>query len=388
MHNLTRKQRFPNEILPAEQILTPKTESERRDNMIKMKRAVSLAMLLPFIALTGCDLVVLNPSGDVAAQQADLILYSTVLMLIIIVPVMALTVFFAWKYRASNENATYEPDWDHSTSLEIIIWSVPLAIIICLAGLTYVATHRLDPFEPLRRVSAEQPIDPDVEPMVIQVSAMDWKWLFIYPEEGVATVNEVAAVVGRPIRFEITSTTVMNSFFVPALAGQIYAMSGMQTELNAVINEAGIYDGFSANYSGEGFSHMRFKFHGKDQEGFDAWVEQVRAQGSELDRDTLAQLDQPSIAHPVTYYDSVETGLWDKIVNLCIGDDTLCLNDMMMVDALGGGGLEGLWNREMFRGICSADDPGALIAMVRPEMRIRENEIIAAMTLIPPASAN
>ncbi|WP_424986424.1 ubiquinol oxidase subunit II [Microbulbifer sp. S227A] len=356
--------------------------------MIKMKRAVSLAMLLPFIALTGCDLVVLNPSGDVAAQQADLILYSTVLMLIIIVPVMALTVFFAWKYRASNENATYEPDWDHSTSLEIIIWSVPLAIIICLAGLTYVATHRLDPFEPLRRVSAEQPIDPDVEPMVIQVSAMDWKWLFIYPEEGVATVNEVAAVVGRPIRFEITSTTVMNSFFVPALAGQIYAMSGMQTELNAVINEAGIYDGFSANYSGEGFSHMRFKFHGKDQEGFDAWVEQVRAQGSELDRDTLAQLDQPSIAHPVTYYDSVETGLWDKIVNLCIGDDTLCLNDMMMVDALGGGGLEGLWNREMFRGICSADDPGALIAMVRPEMRIRENEIIAAMTLIPPASAN
>ena len=354
----------------------------------KMKRAFPAAALLSLIALAGCDMVVLDPSGDVAVQQADLILYSTVLMLIVIVPVMALTVFFAWKYRESNKDATYEPDWDHSTSLEIIIWSVPLAIIICLAGLTYVATHRLDPFEPLRRISAVEEIDESVEPMVIQVSAMDWKWLFIYPEEGIATVNEVVAIVDRPIKFEITSTTVMNSFFVPALAGQIYAMSGMQTELNAVINEAGIYDGFSANYSGEGFSQMRFKFHGKDQADFDAWVEQVRAQGTELDRESLAQLNQPSISHPVTYYNTVEDGLWDKIANLCIEDDSLCLNDMMMVDALGGGGLEGLWNREMFRGICSADDPGALMAMIRPEMRIREDEIITAMTLVPPAAAN
>ncbi len=362
-----------------------KNRSKRRKNMM---RAFPATALLSLVALSGCDMVVLDPSGDVAAQQADLILYSTVLMLIIIAPVMALTVFFAWKYRASNKNATYEPDWDHSTSLEIIIWSVPLAIIICLAGLTYVATHRLDPFEPLRRVSDGQEIDPAIEPMVIQVSAMDWKWLFIYPEQGIATVNEVAAVVDRPIRFEITSTTVMNSFFVPALAGQIYAMSGMQTELNAVINEPGIYDGFSANYSGEGFSQMRFKFHGLDQAGFDAWTERVRAQGAELDRVTIAQLNQPSIAHPVTYYAPVEDGLWDKIVNLCIDEDSLCLNDMMMVDALGGGGLEGLWNRELFRGICSADDPGALMAMIRPEMRIREDEIIAAMTLVPPVAAH
>lgn len=353
-----------------------------------MKRAFPVATVVSLVALAGCDMVVLDPSGDVATQQADLIIYSTVLMLIVIVPVIALTVFIGWKYRESNKEASYEPDWDHSTSLEIIIWSVPLAIIICLAGLTFVATHRLDPYQPLRRISDVEKIDPAVEPMVIQVSAMDWKWLFIYPEEGIATVNEVAAVVDRPIKFEITSTTVMNSFFVPALAGQIYAMSGMQTELNAVINKPGVYDGFSANYSGEGFSQMRFKFHGHDQAGFDAWVEQVRAQGSELDRETLASLNQPSISHPVTYYNSVETGIWDKIVNLCIEDDSLCLNDMMMVDALGGGGLEGLWNREMFRGICSADDPGALMAMIRPEMRIREDEIIAAMTLVPPAPAN
>lgn len=353
-----------------------------------MKRAIFAALSASLLVLSGCDLVVMNPSGDVAVQQADLIIYSTVLMLIVILPVMALTVFFAYKFRASNKDAKYEPDWDHSTSLEIIIWSVPLAIIICLAGLTWVATHRLDPYKPLGRISADQPIDEAVEPMVIQVAAMDWKWLFIYPELNIATVNEVAAVVDRPIEFQLTSTTVMNSFYVPALAGMIYTMSGMQTELNAVINEPGVYKGFSANYSGEGFSQMRFKFHGMEQGDFDAWVEKVRGSAIELDGDTIATLNQPSIAHPVTYFRDVEGGLWDKVVNLCIDKDSLCLNDMMMVDALGGGGLEGLWNRELFRGICSADDPGALMALIRPELRIREDEIITAMTLVPPAPAN
>lgn len=352
-----------------------------------MKRALLAATLLLAPALlSGCNLVVMNPSGDVASQQADLIVYSTVLMLIVIVPVMALTVFFAFKYRASNKAANYDPDWHHSTSLEIIIWSVPLAIIICLAGLTWVATHRLDPYQPLTRISDETPLSPGVEPMVIQVAAMDWKWLFIYPEQGIATVNEVAAVVDRPIEFQLTSTTVMNSFYVPALAGMIYAMSGMQTELNAVINEEGVYKGFSANYSGDGFSQMRFKFHGKSQADFDSWVEQVRASTRVLDRDSLAVLNQRSKGHPVTYYGSLEGPLWERIVNVCVDEDSLCMNDMMMVDALGGGGLEGLWNREMFKGICSAENPGALMALIRPEMRIREDEIVSAMTLIPPTS--
>jgi len=353
-----------------------------------MKRVTSTAaLLLALTLLSGCNLVVMNPSGDVASQQADLIVYSTVLMLIVIVPVMALTVFFAFKYRASNTEAKYEPDWHHSTSLEIIIWSVPLAIIICLAGLTWVATHRLDPYQPLARVSEDTPIDPEVEPMVIQVAAMDWKWLFIYPEQGIATVNEVAAVVDRPIEFQLSSTTVMNSFYVPALAGMIYAMAGMQTELNAVINKEGVYDGFSANYSGDGFSQMRFKFHGKSEGDFDAWVEEVRRSNRVLDRDNLAILNQRTKGHPITYYGAVEGPLWDRIVNICVDEDSLCINDMMMVDALGGGGLEGLWNREMFKGICSAENPGALMALIRPELRIRENEIVTAMTLVPPASS-
>jgi len=184
----------------------------------------------------------LNPNGDVAAQQGDLIIYATVLMLIVILPVMALTVLFAFAYRASNTEANYDPEWDHSISLEIVIWAVPLAIIICLAGLTWVATHRLDPYQDLRRVSETQPIDPNVEPLQVQVVALDWKWVFIYPEHNIATVNEAAVIVDRPIEWKLTSGTVMNAFYVPEMAGMIYAMAGMETELNAVMNAPGSYD--------------------------------------------------------------------------------------------------------------------------------------------------
>lgn len=349
-----------------------------------MRRLTNAMALLAAVVLTGCQYVVMDPSGDVASQQADLIIYSTVLMLIVIVPVMALTVFFAYRYRASNTKATYDPDWDHSISLEIVVWSVPLAIIICLAGLTWVATHRLEPYNPLTRISETQPIDEEVAPLVIQVASMDWKWLFIYPEQGIATVNEVAAVVDRPVRFEITSTTVMNSFYVPALAGQIYAMAGMQTELNAVINEPGTYEGFSANYSGAGFSQMRFDFHGLSSEEFDAWVEQVQAEGDLLDRDTLTVLDEKSIDHPVTYFSTLEDGLWEKIVNMCIAEGTLCQHDMMMVDALGGGGIDGLYSRELFAGICSVDDPRLLMTMIRPAYRSAVDDLLASTNAPPP----
>ncbi len=331
----------------------------------------------------------MNPTGDVARQQADLIVYATVLMLIVIVPVMALTVFFAVKYRASNKDATYEPDWDHSISLEIVVWSLPLAIIICLAGLTWVATHRLNPYSPLTRISEGVPVETNQEPLIIEVAAMDWKWLFIYPEQGIAVVNEAAAVVDRPVEFRLTSTTVMNSFHIPSLAGQIYAMAGAQTELNAVINEPGVYNGFSSNYSGAGFSKMRFKFHGLDETGFGEWVEKVRGSDATLDQARLAELNQPSIANPVTYFGALEDGLWERMVNNCVDPDDLCKHDMMMADALGGGGLEGLWNREMFRGICSSDNPAAFMALLKPEAQSRAPEIAQAMSLVPTAvSAN
>ena len=292
--------------------------------------------------LAGCDTVVMNPSGDIAAQQAQLIVTSTVLMLLIIVPVIVLTLVFAWRYRASNTEAPYSPDWDHSTRLELVIWGAPLLIIIALGALTWIYTHKLDPWRPLQRIDAARPLDPTVAPLVVQVVALDWKWLFVYPEQGIATVNELAAPVDRPIQFRITSSTVMNSFYVPALAGQIYAMPGMETRLHAVINRAGVYDGFSANYSGDGFSHMRFKFHGLSEAGFQRWVEANRASSEELTRSVYEQLEQPSEREPVRRYGRVDPKLFDAVLNRCVDANKMCMGEMMAIDAAGGLGKIGL----------------------------------------------
>ncbi|MEI2455268.1 MULTISPECIES: ubiquinol oxidase subunit II [Lysobacter] len=291
------------------------------------------------LALAGCNTVVLNPSGDIAQQQGNLIVISTVLMLLIIVPVIALTLFFAWRYRASNTKATYKPDWDHSTQLELVIWSAPLLIIIILGAITWVSTHTLDPYRPLDRIKPGQPVAADVKPLVIEVVALDWKWLFLYPEQNIATINEVAAPVDRPIQFKITASTVMNSFYVPALAGQIYAMPGMQTQLHAVINKPGDYEGFSANYSGAGFSHMRFRFHGLDQAGFDAWVAKNRASGTTLERAGYLELEKPSEKEPVRRYGAVAPGLYHAILNRCVDASRMCMDEMMAIDAGGGLGL-------------------------------------------------
>lgn len=302
----------------------------------KVVRIVTLIAAVAFLA--GCDMVVMAPSGDIAVQQRDLIVWATVLMLLVIVPVIILTLLFAWRYRSSNQDATYAPDWDHSTVLELVIWAVPLLIIIALGAMTWVSTHKLDPYRPLDRIEAGQPVPEGMEPLVIEVVSLDWKWLFFYPEQGVATVNELAAPVDRPIRFKITSSATMNSFFIPALAGQIYAMAGMETKLHAVINEPGVYHGFSANYSGAGFSDMHFKFHGLDPQGFQAWIERVREQGGTLSGDAYRQLEQPSQNVPVEYYAEVMPGLYDKILNRCLEPGAICMKDMMSHH---GGGDEG-----------------------------------------------
>ncbi|WP_026186969.1 ubiquinol oxidase subunit II [Ensifer sp. BR816] len=305
-----------------------------------------LAAVSPFLLLAGCDLVVMAPSGDIAVQQRDLIVISTILMLLIIVPVIFLTLLFAWRYRRSNKDATYDPDWHHSTALEVVIWSAPLAIIIALGAITWISTHKLDPYRPLDRLDAARPIPADAKPLTVEVVALDWKWLFFYPDQGIATVNELAAPVDVPINFKITAASVMNSFYVPALAGQIYAMPGMQTKLHAVINKAGEYEGFSANYSGDGFSHMRFKFHGVDQQGFDAWVARVKSQGTALNRDAYLKLEKPSEREPVRYFATVETGLYDAILNLCATPGKMCMHEMMHIDAMGGAGEESAENHE------------------------------------------
>ncbi|HYD33140.1 MAG TPA: ubiquinol oxidase subunit II [Methylophilaceae bacterium] len=289
-------------------------------------------ILLSFALLAGCNTVVLNPSGDIAAQQGNLIVVSTILMLLIIVPVIALTIFFAWKYRKSNTTAKYEPDWDHSTKLELVIWGAPLLIIIVLGLITWISTHTLDPYRPLSRLSEGRPIPADVKPLVVEVVALDWKWLFIYPEQGIATVNELVTPVDVPIQFKITASTVMNSFFIPALAGQIYAMPGMETKLHAVLNKSGTYEGFSANYSGDGFSHMRFKYHGVDNAGFEQWVKDVKSGTGTLDRPAYMQLAKPSEREPVHRYGTVDPKLYHAILNLCVTEGTTCMDEMMKHD--------------------------------------------------------
>src|ERR1700757_3692900 len=243
-------------------------------------------VLLPLLALllSGCSGAVLHPSGDIAWQQRNLVIASTVLMLLIIVPVMALTAWFGWKYRASNKSAKYDPDFHHSTQLELVIWSAPLLIIIALGAITWISTHTLDPYRQVLRLDAQRHLPKDAKALKVQAVAMDWKWLFIYPDLGIATVNEMAAPVDVPIDFQITATSVMNAFYVPALAGMIYAMPAMETQLHAVINQPGDYDGFSANYSGAGFSDMKFRFYGKSPAEFAQWVEQVKAGGGKLER--------------------------------------------------------------------------------------------------------
>ena len=305
----------------------------------------TIAILLIMLGLSGCNLVVMSPSGDVAAQQRDLIVISTVLMLIIIVPVLFMTLYFAWHYRQSNTKAKYDPDWHHSTGLEVVIWSAPLAIIIALGAITWVSTHKLDPYRPLDRIDASRPVTKDMKPLNVQVVALDWKWVFFYPDYGIATVNELAAPVDVPINFKLTSSSVMNAFYIPALAGMIYAMPGMQTKLHAVINKEGVYDGLSSNYSGEGFSQMRFKFHGVSQQGFDEWVARVKRNGTALNRDAFMKLEKPTIKEPVRYYATVEKDLYDAVLNMCVRPGSMCMKDMMHIDKMGGGGLDSQENR-------------------------------------------
>ena len=318
-------------------------------------------------SLAGCNTIVLNPHGDIAVQQAHLIVVSTLLMLLIIVPVMALTVYFAFKYRASNKEATYTPDWDHSTRLELVIWGVPLLIIIALGAITWISTHKLDPYRPLDRIDAQRAIPAGVKPMVVDVVAMDWKWLFLYPEQGIATVNELALPVDRPVEFHITSSTVMNAFYVPAMAGMIYAMPGMQTKLNAVMNQPGNFEGISANYSGAGFSDMRFKVLSMSDADFAGWVEASRKGGEALTRADYLQLEKPSHKEPVRRYARVDDGLYEAVLNRCVDSSRMCAHEMMAIDAAGGlgkGNVHGVLNQSTERGerkvvaaLCTPDNP-------------------------------
>ncbi|WP_292263938.1 ubiquinol oxidase subunit II [Brevundimonas sp.] len=293
------------------------------------RRLSALALLTSCGILAGCQRAVLNPAGDIALQQRNLIYASTGLMLLVIVPVIIMVVVFAWKYRASNRKAKYDPKFHHSTALELGIWSIPLLIIICLGAMTWSSTHLLDPFRRLDRIAEGRPTNPAEAPLVVQVVSMDWKWLFIYPDQNIATVNELVLPIDREVRFDITSTNMMNTFYAPTLAGMIYAMPGMRSQMHAVLNRPGDYEGMSANYSGAGFSHMRFRLRGVEPAAFDQWVRQTQATGTVLTTADYLALEKPTERHPVTLYSATPHGLFERVVNRCVAPGTTCIADQM-----------------------------------------------------------
>jgi cytochrome o ubiquinol oxidase subunit 2 len=315
-------------------------EAVFRSGSSLMKRAAGLLFVTALsLLLGGCErMVTMFPTGDIALQQRNLILFSVGVMLLIIVPVMALTVLFAYRYRWSNPNKTYDPSFDHSTKLELVIWSCPLLIIIALSAVTWTSTHLLDPFRPLDRIAPGKPVPADAKPLNVQAVALDWKWLFIYPDLGIATVNELALPVDVPVRFAITSSDQFNTFYAPTLAGMIYAMPTMRSELNAVLNKPGESWGYSANYTGRGYSDMRFKLRGFEAADFDGWVAETRAAGGSLDLAKLIELIKPSEKDPAARFASADAGLFDRVLNRCVEPGKPCMVDVMRRDMERGGG--------------------------------------------------
>ena len=253
-----------------------------------------------------CDrAVVLNPKGPIADAQRGLLIDAFSVMLVVVVPVIVMALLFAWRYRASNRTARYAPTWAYSAKVDAVVWLVPALIVIAVGVLVWRSTHKLDPY---REIAS------DVPPLDIQVVAQDWKWLFIYPEQGIAVVNQMAIPAGRPISLRITSDTVMNSFYVPALAGQIYAMAGMQTRLQMLANAPGTFVGRNTQYSGGGFSDQFFEVLATSPADFDAWVARARQAPDKLDAAAYAKLAEKSRLVPIAYYSGVAPRLFDSII--------------------------------------------------------------------------
>jgi cytochrome o ubiquinol oxidase subunit 2 len=265
-------------------------------------RAISIAGAALLTA--SCHEGVLDPRGPVGKAERVILYDATAIMLAVIIPVIVLTLVFAWWFRARNSQAHYRPDWEFSGRIEMIIWSIPALVILFLGGIAWTGSHDLDPAVPLAESSA---------PLDIEVISLDWRWLFIYPHQGVASLNRLVVPAGVPLRFRLTSTTVMNSFFVPQLGSQIYAMPNMVTRLNLKADQPGTLEGLSAQFSGDGFSDMRFDLVSTEAETFNAWVNATKAQGGVLDAKSFDELTKPAKADGAQTYGQVSEGLFDRI---------------------------------------------------------------------------
>ncbi|WP_408734061.1 ubiquinol oxidase subunit II [Paraburkholderia bannensis] len=276
-----------------------------------LRRLAPLASAGALALLGGCSSVLMDPKGDIGMQEKNLILIALGLMLLVVIPVIALTLWFAWRYRASNTSATYAPKWSHSTAIEIVVWTIPCIIVVTLAALIWRTTHSLDPYKP---------IESQVKPIRVDVVALNWKWLFIYPDYGVASVNQLAIPVDTPVSFRLTAESLMNSFFIPQLGSQVYAMSGMETKLHLIANQPGTYAGRSAAFSGPGFSDMHFDTLATSRADFDAWIARAKASPAMLSRGAYEQLAVPGEKAPVALYSNVAPGLFEGVVDKYMRD--------------------------------------------------------------------
>jgi cytochrome o ubiquinol oxidase subunit 2 len=256
--------------------------------------------------LAGCSGGVLDPHGPVGGANALILLNAVGIMCVIVVPTIVAVLGCAWWFRAGNTRAQYRPEFVYSGRLELLVWAIPLLVILFLGGVIWVGSHELDPFRP---IAAQQ----KTKPLEVQVVALDWKWLFVYPDQGVASVNEVVVPAGAPVHFSITSASVMNMFFVPQLGSMIAAMNGMETQLHLQADHPGDYYGLSSQYSGDGFSGMNFLLRAVTQEGFTRWVATAKASGPRLDRAGYGQLAQQSQDVKPYTYSAIDPGLFHAV---------------------------------------------------------------------------
>lgn len=256
------------------------------------------------------NLGILDPQGPVAQAERLMLANATVIMLAVIVPVIVMTLAFAWWFRAGNKRAKRRLDWEYSGPLEVVVWSIPLLVILFLGGIAWIGSHDLAPARPLAGSGG------NTAPLDVQVVSLDWKWLFIYPKQGVASVNHLVVPVGAPLRFELTSATVMNSFFVPQLGSQIATMAGMRTQLHLLADKPGVYPGLSIQYSGAGFSDMRFDVRAVDAPAFAQWLASAKAGSRTLDAASYRQLAQPGTVQGTQTYGKVADGLFDDILRV------------------------------------------------------------------------
>jgi len=281
-------------------------------------RALTIVLVSAAI-LGGCTQGVLDPKGPIASAERQILFNSLGIMLAIVIPTILATLAVAFWFRSSNKRASYLPDFNYSGRLEILVWSIPAMTVLLVGGVAWVGAHDLDP---------RKPISSTVKPVTVQVVSLDWKWLFIYPDQGIATVNHLTIPVGTPVSFELASTGVMNSFFVPQLGGQIYTMAGMITRLHLQADHPGTYPGLSAQFSGDGFADMRFTVEAVPSEQFARWVNTSRSNGPVLDELTYADLAKPSSAVVPFTYRAVAPDLFNGILSSAMqSDDPLCLTD-------------------------------------------------------------